>query len=292
MPDRRTESSSRLASPHPAENPPAPPRFPCLLTQSMFSLTFLGTGTSTGIPMIACDCPVCLSSDPRDQRLRCALLINDGHAQWLVDAGPDLRQQCLRAGIRHLDAALITHAHTDHIMGFDELRRFTFGPDESLPVHASHATMNDLRRVFDFAFNGHNRYAGYLKPDPREIEGPFRLGRTTITALPVLHGKVDTSGFLFHPDHGPRIAYIPDCKEIPDPTMQLMQDCDVLIVDCLRLTPHPTHFNAAEAMAAAAACHASKVWFTHLSHELSHADFEASLPDHIRIAYDGLVLEW
>jgi phosphoribosyl 1,2-cyclic phosphate phosphodiesterase len=258
----------------------------------MFSLTFLGTGTSTGIPMIACDCPVCLSTDPRDQRLRCSLLINDDHAQWLVDTGPDLRQQCLRANIRHLDAALITHAHTDHIMGFDELRRFTFGPDDSLPVHASHATMNDLRRVFDFAFNGHNRYAGYLKPDPREIEGPFRLGRTTITALPVLHGKVDTSGFLFHPDHGPRIAYIPDCKTLAPETLSALAGIDTLIIDALRFSPHPTHMNFEEALAIRDLVLPRRTFLTHFQCEVMHARAEPALPPHVRLAYDGLTLTW
>jgi phosphoribosyl 1,2-cyclic phosphate phosphodiesterase len=258
----------------------------------MLTLTFLGTGTSTGVPMIACDCPVCTSPDPRDRRLRCALHMSDGDAAWLVDAGPDLRQQCLRAGIRHLDAVLITHAHTDHVMGFDELRRFTFGHEESLPVHARPETMDALRRIYDFAFNGQNRYAGYFKPDPREIHEPFRVGRTTVTALPVLHGKVDTCGFLFHADHGPRVAYLPDCKEIPPATMDLLRDCDALIVDCLRLTTHPTHFNLAEALHAAEASGAQRVWFTHLSHELAHADLEAGLPPHIRVAWDGLTLEW
>jgi phosphoribosyl 1,2-cyclic phosphate phosphodiesterase len=258
----------------------------------MLYLTFLGTGTSTGVPMIGCDCAVCQSEDPRDRRLRCALRMSDGEAVWLVDAGPDLRQQCLRENIRRLDAVLITHAHADHIMGFDELRRFTFGEEETLPVHATHATMNDLRRVYEFAFNGLNRYAGYLKPDPRVVDGPFRIGGTEVTALPVLHGKVDTCGYLFRPEHGQTVAYIPDCKVIPAETMELLRGCGVLIVDCLRLTAHPTHFNVSEALAAAEACGAGRVWFTHLSHELGHAEFEAGLPEHIRVAYDGLTLEF
>lgn len=255
-------------------------------------ITFLGTGTSTGVPMIGCDCPVCLSPDPRDKRLRCSLWMETPELQWVVDTGPDFRAQCLRAGIRQLDAALITHPHTDHIMGFDDLRRFTFGEDQVMPVYAAPPTMDVLRRVYDFAFNGTNRFIGYLKPDPREITGPFRLGDTVITPLPVDHGRVTTHGFLFQHRDGARIAYLPDCKRIPPATLSLMDGVDVLIADAVRYTVHPTHFNVAEALAAARECRAARTWLTHLSHEVSHAALEAELPDTVSIATDGLVLEF
>jgi phosphoribosyl 1,2-cyclic phosphate phosphodiesterase len=254
-------------------------------------LTFLGTGTSTGVPMIGCDCAICLSRDPRDKRLRCSLWMQAADLQWVVDTGPDFRTQCLRAGVRHLDAALITHPHTDHIMGFDDLRRFTFGEGESIPVYGSGETLNALRRVYDFAFNGLNRYTGYLKPDPREVSGPFLLGRTTVTPLPVAHGRVNTTGFLFQNAGGARVAYLPDCKHIPDTTMTLLENVDIFIVDALRRREHPTHFNVDEALAAARAVRAGQTWLTHLSHELGHAELEAELPPNVRIAYDGLVLE-
>ena len=211
--------------------------------------------------------------------------------QWVVDTGPDFRTQCLRADVRHLDSVLITHPHTDHIMGFDDLRRFTFGEDQTIPVYASVETMNALRRVYDFAFNGHNRFTGYLKPLPHEVSGPFQLGATVITPLPVDHGRVMTTGFLFQHAGGARVAYLPDCKFIPDTTLALMDGVDVLIVDALRRRLHPTHFNVEEALAAARAVRARQTWLTHLSHELSHADLEAELPPEVRIAFDGLVLE-
>ena len=255
-------------------------------------ITFLGTGTSTGVPMIGCDCQVCLSPDPRDKRLRCALWVQTPGMQWVVDAGPDLRTQCLRAGIRHLDAALITHPHTDHIMGFDDLRRFTFGEDQFLPVYADADTLTALRRVFDFAFSGLHRYAGYLKPLPVEINGPFLLGETQVTPLPVMHGRFMTTGFLFQYQEGPRVAYLPDCKAIPDTTMDLMRGVDVLIVDALRHALHPTHFSVGEALVAASAAGAGRTYFTHLSHELGHASLEAELPPGVSVAYDGLVLEF
>lgn len=254
-------------------------------------ITFLGTGTSTGVPMIGCDCPVCTSPDPRDQRHRCSLWVQTPELQWIVDTGPDFRTQCLRAGIRHLDAALITHPHTDHIMGFDDLRRFTFGEDQTIPVYGSAETLAALRRIYDFAFNGQNRYAGYLKPDPIEVTGPFRLGDTVIHPLPVHHGRVDTTGYLFQHAGGARVAYLPDCKVIPPATMDTLQGVDVLIVDALRHREHPTHFNVAEALTAARDSRAATTWLTHLSHELSHATLEAELPPGIHIAWDGLVLD-
>jgi phosphoribosyl 1,2-cyclic phosphate phosphodiesterase len=255
-------------------------------------LTFLGTGTSTGVPMIGCDCAVCLSADGRDKRLRCALWMQTPELQWVVDTGPDFRTQCLRAGIRHLDAALITHPHTDHIMGFDDLRRFTFGEDQVIPVYASAETLAALRRVYDFAFNGTNRYAGYLKPEPMEVSGPFQLGGTVITPLPVEHGRVMTTGFQFQHQGGARIAYLPDCKAIPNTTLTLMEGVDVLIVDSLRHRVHPTHFNVEEALAAARDVRAGSTWLTHISHELGHAELEREVPEGVRVAYDGLVLEF
>lgn len=254
-------------------------------------ITFLGTGTSTGVPMIGCDCPVCQSPDPRDKRLRCSLWMETPELQWVVDTGPDFRTQCLRAGVRHLDAALITHPHTDHIMGFDDLRRFTFGEDQVIPVYASVETLDALRRVYDFAFNGNNRYAGYLKPDPREVHAPFRLGDTVITPLPVQHGRVMTTGYLFQHAGGARVAYIPDCKTIPESTMALLMDVDVFIIDALRYREHPTHFNVTEALAAAQQCRAGRTILTHLSHELNHAALAAELPEHTSIATDGMVLD-
>jgi phosphoribosyl 1,2-cyclic phosphate phosphodiesterase len=255
------------------------------------TLTFLGTGTSTGIPIIACDCAVCQSPDPRDQRLRSSVFIETPEWAIVIDTGPDFRQQCLRAEIRGLDAVLITHAHTDHIMGFDDLRRFTFGENESIPVYAAADTMAVLARVYDFAFNGQNRYAGYLKPKPIIVTGAFLLGSTRVTPLPVEHGKVTTVGYHFAFPDGRTLAYLPDCKVVPSATRDALVGCDVLIVDALRHAPHPTHFTLAEALDFAREAEARHTYLTHLSHDLGHAETEATLPKNVRIAYDGLQLK-
>jgi phosphoribosyl 1,2-cyclic phosphate phosphodiesterase len=163
---------------------------------SQLTLTFLGTGTSQGVPMIGCDCAVCHSNDPRDNRLRSSIYVETPECAFVVDTGADFRTQALRENIRRLDAVVFTHSHTDHIMGFDDLRRFSWQRG-SMPVYASAETMADLHRVFKFAFDGSYRWPGYLKPEPHVVCGPFRLGETIITPLPVPHGSTEVNGYLF-----------------------------------------------------------------------------------------------
>ena len=254
------------------------------------TITFLGTGTSVGVPMIGCDCAVCHSDDPRDRRCRSSILVTTPEAQWVVDAGPDFRFQCLRAGFRHLDAVLLTHAHTDHVAGFDDLRRFTVGAEESLPVHGSGSCLAAVRRMFEFAFNGENRYPGYFKPRPCPFDGPFQLGATTITPLLVDHGKVETHGFLFSRAGRKMAAYLPDLKSAPASTVAALAGVEVLIIDALRFTSHPTHMNFEEAGALAREVKAGRTWFTHFQCQVSHAEAEENLPLDVRLAYDGLIL--
>ena len=255
---------------------------------SELEITFLGTGTSVGIPMIGCGCAVCRSDDPRDKRHRCSIYVRTPESAWVVDTGPDFRTQCLREDIVRLDAALFTHAHTDHIMGFDDLRRFTLPADATIPVYANAGCLAVLERVFEFAFNGENRYPSYLKPDPHRLDGPFQLGGTVVTPLPVQHGKVETNGFLFSRAGRKLAAYISDCKTPLPEAIDAMQGVDTLIIDALRYTPHPTHMSFSEATALAAQVRASRAFFTHFNCDVSHARAEQELPDHIRPAYDGL----
>lgn len=255
-------------------------------------LTFLGTGTSVGIPVIGCDCAVCLGTDPKDKRLRSSVYLHTPEAAWVVDTGPDFRTQCLRENIRHLDAALFTHSHMDHVTGFDELRRFTVDVDQHMPVHATPECLAVLERMFVYAFNGENRYRGYLKPLPQPVTGPFKIGKTTITPLPVLHGKVDTIGYLFERCGRKLCAYIPDCKTVPQETEEMMRGVDTLIIDALRHTPHPTHQNFAEALAVQREIQPRQTWYTHIQCEIMHAVEDAKLPPGVNIAHDGLKLEW
>jgi phosphoribosyl 1,2-cyclic phosphate phosphodiesterase len=257
-----------------------------------FTLTFLGTGTSVGIPMIGCDCETCRSTDPRDNRLRSSLWLRTPELSWVVDTGPDFRTQVLRAGIRQVDAALFTHPHMDHLTGFDDLRRFTIEPDQFLPIYAMPSCLAMLERMFTFAFNGENRYRGYLKPFPKPIHGPFHLGETLVTPLPVQHGKVETIGYMFSQRDIKLCAYFPDVKIIPPETLEALEGVDTLILDALRHTEHPTHMNFAEALAVQDRLKPRRTYLTHLQCEIMHSRAEPLLPAGVKIAYDGLELNW
>lgn len=254
------------------------------------TITFLGTGTSQGVPMIRCDCDVCHSSDPRDKRTRSSIYVESPEYAWVIDTGTDFRTQCLREDIRRLDAAVYTHSHTDHIMGFDDLRVFC-GEGRELPIFGSGKTIADLQRVFEFAFNGKNRFPGYVLPVPHVVEGPFMLGETELVPLPVLHGRTEVLGYLLRRGGESRAAYLSDCKEVSDAVVDTIRGVPVLIVDALRLRPHPTHFCFDEALDLAREAAVGRTWFTHLCHEVSHAKAEKELPPNIRIGYDGLKLE-
>ena len=253
-------------------------------------MTFLGTATSLGVPMIGCDCEVCHSSDPRDKRLRSSIYVETPEYAWVVDTGTDFRTQALRENIRRLDAVVFTHSHTDHIMGFDDLRRYSHDLG-SIPVYASAETMRDLERVYEFAFNGKNRFPGYLVPVPNIVEGPFQLGETTLTPLPVPHGRSMVNGYLFTRAGRKLVAYLSDCSAVPEEIVQAIAEVEVLIIDALRHKPHPTHLSVAEALEVAAKVRPGRTLFTHISHELAQAS-ETDLPDRVGIAYDGLQLDF
>jgi phosphoribosyl 1,2-cyclic phosphate phosphodiesterase len=256
------------------------------------TITFLGTGTSQGVPMIGCDCPVCHSADPRDQRTRSSIYVETPEATWVIDTGPEFRLQCLRERVRRLDAVVYTHAHTDHIMGFDDLRRFCEG-ERWLPLYAGPETMADLQRIFAFAFNGQNLYPGYVRPDPRVVAAfeSFAIGATTLTALPVTHGRTAVYGYLMEREGRVLAAYLSDCKEVGEAVVERIRGVDVLIVDALRHQPHFTHMNIEEALELVERVRPGTTWFTHLSHEVGHAETEAALPPGVRMAYDGLKLK-
>ena len=240
--------------------------------------------------MIGCDCAVCRSPDPRDKRLRSSVYIETPETAFIVDTGTDFRTQALRENIRRVDAVVFTHSHTDHIMGFDDLRRFSWQRG-SMPVYASAKTMADLERVFMFAFKATNPFPYYLKPEPHLISGPFRLGETIITPLPVPHGEAEVNGYMFSRVERNLIAYLSDCSAVPDEIAQKILGVECLIIDALREKPHPTHMSVAQALEVATRVQPKETYFIHIAHELAQA-FEQNLPPHTHLAYDGLKLRF
>lgn len=255
-----------------------------------FQLTFLGTSTSVGVPVIGCHCPTCLSDDPINQRMRSSVHIQTPTHSILVDTGPDLRLQALRANLTSVDAVLYTHAHMDHVTGFDELRAFCWRRDDPLPLYGSKACIDEIKRMFRWAFEPNNTYRGYVRPDPRIVDRSFQLGELTITPIPVFHGSVETHGYRFDTASGQSTAYIPDVKEIPQSSLQLLQNLDTLIIDALREKPHPTHLTIQEACDISTQLGSPNTFLTHISHETNCREVALSLPSHIQFAFDGLQL--
>ncbi|WP_227021227.1 MBL fold metallo-hydrolase [Oceaniferula marina] len=251
-------------------------------------LTFLGTSTSTGVPVIGCRCPVCTSDDPKLTRTRSSIHLQTPEQSILVDTGPDLREQALRESLTRVDSVLYTHAHLDHITGFDELRAFCWHRDEPLPLYGSKACLDEIQRMFQWAFLPSNTYKGYVKPDPRITSGPFQLNKLTVTPVPVVHGSVETQGYRFDYPGCPSAAYLPDVKHIPDSSWHLLENIPLLIVDGLHHREHATHMNFTEALDTAEELGAGQIYLTHLSHELKINQTEKDLPANAHFAYDGL----
>lgn len=259
--------------------------------RTLTEITFLGTGTSIGVPAIGCECAVCSSDDPKNQRLRSSIHVSTPEVALVVDTGPDFRQQCLREKIRHLDAVLFTHPHSDHLMGFDDLRRFTMDEDDHIAVHATGSCLERLHASYPYVFDGENRYRGYLKVDSRVIRGPFTVGDLEVTPLPVDHGKVETVGFLFARGGERLFAYLPDVKTLREESRPLLEGVPLLILDGLQPQSHWTHLSTGEAVALAQELGAATTWLTHLTCRVDYAAMEPTLPPGIRFAWDGLRLQ-
>jgi phosphoribosyl 1,2-cyclic phosphate phosphodiesterase len=250
-------------------------------------ITFLGTGTSLGVPMIACDCDTCRSQDPRDSRLRPSIFIEtDDGTGVLVDAGTDLRAQALRYDIRRMDAIVLTHSHADHILGLDDVRRYNMMQRHAMPCYGDEGTIRDIRRMFGYVFDPATPRGGGLPLiETFTIGGPFCLGRAEFIPVPVWHGPRLILGWRIG-----RFAYLTDCNQIPEESWPLLEGLDVVVIDALRDRPHPTHFSLEEAVETGRRIGAGRVYFTHMCHDLPHAATCARLPAGMELAYDGLVV--
>jgi phosphoribosyl 1,2-cyclic phosphate phosphodiesterase len=255
------------------------------------TLTFLGTGTSMGVPTLGCECVVCTSTDPRNRRTRPSIrLAYDGHIV-LIDTGPDFHAQALREGVRRVDAVLYTHGHADHVMGFDDLRPLSFRLKGDLPVYADDNTANNIERIFEYTFRKEERYPTSARVQIHRIDPTPGVGVELFGAcfrrIPVTHGSLEITGYRFG-----SAAYLTDMSDLPDASLPLLQDLDVLILDALRHVPHPSHSHLEKSVALVNQLKPKRAFFTHMSHDLDHSTTEAMLPPHIRLAYDGLQIKF
>ncbi len=267
------------------------------------TLTFLGSGTSMGVPTLGCDCAVCISAtppgpdlpapDPRNRRTRPSILISWADHNVLIDTGPDFHAQAIREHIRRLDAVLYTHGHADHILGLDDLRPLSFhAAPGHLPLYADDPTADTIERIFDYTFGkSKDRYATSARVEVHRI--PSTPGAEVVLfdahflRVPVLHGQREITGYRFG-----AAAYLTDLSGIPDESIPLLQDLDILILDALRRQPHPTHSHLANSIALVEQLKPKRAYFTHMSHDLDHAATESTLPPNIHLAYDGLKLNF
>ena len=258
--------------------------------QRRMKITFLGTGTSTGVPVIACECRVCQSEDPRNKRLRVSALLSweekNEKKNIVIDTGPDFRQQMLQNNVKHVDAVLYTHSHADHLYGLDDIRIFCFRAGGPIPVYADPPTLDRIRTVYDYTFQKKTEGGGVAKLDLRPIQAPFPLFGKTIEPIYVWHGS--TPVLCFRIDN---FAYCTDCSAIPPEAMERLRGLDLLVLDALRPYPHSTHMSIPEAVAAAQELKPKQTYFVHMTHDVEHAETEASLPEGIHLAYDGLEIE-
>jgi phosphoribosyl 1,2-cyclic phosphate phosphodiesterase len=249
-------------------------------------VTFLGTGTSTGVPVIGCDCHVCKSDDPKNRRGRVAAMLSWDDNNVIIDTGPDFREQMLRHDVKHVEAVLYTHSHVDHLYGLDDLRMFCFRRGGPIPVYADPFTLSRIRHVFDYTFATKVEGGGTAKLDPIELDGPFELLGRTVVPMVVMHGSLPVTAFRVG-----KFAYCTDCNHVPDETMARLEGVEVLVLDALRDKPHSTHFSIDEAVAVAEKIGARQTYFVHMTHDVEHETVNAELPEGVALAYDGLQIE-
>src|SRR3954468_14262815 len=249
------------------------------------TLTVLGSGTSMGVPTIGCDCAVCCSEDARDRRMRPSVLLEYADKHVLIDTTPDFREQALRAGLRKLDAVLYTHGHADHILGLDDLRPLSFRHPGRLPLYADEHAARSLRETFGYIFDEQNNYASKAQVELNQIGEAFELFGARVEPIEVMHGDDPIHGFRFG-----NAAYLTDFSEIPETSKPMLRGLDILFLDALRHKPHPTHSTVENSLRIVERVKPKRAFFTHICHDLPHEETNASLPENVRLSYDGMKL--
>lgn len=252
------------------------------------TLAVLGSGTSMGVPTIGCDCAVCRSSDPRDRRTRPSVMLSYNDRHVLIDTTPDFREQALRENITRLDAVLYTHTHADHILGLDDLRPLTYAHKPAkLPLYATPHACEFLRNMFKYIFEGEYKFGGLAQVELKPIEGCVELFGARFEPVTVIHGETPILGFRFG-----SAAYLTDHSSVPAETIQKLQGLDILFLDALRYKRHPTHSTVEQSLKIVDQVKPKRAFFTHICHDLPHEATNAALPPEVKLAYDGMKLEF
>ena len=249
-------------------------------------IRILGCGTSIGVPVIGCDCRVCRSDNPRNNRMRASIFVETDRTKVLVDVTPDFRTQALREGIRRIDAVFMTHEHFDHISGLDDLRPMSFRSGHDVPVYCNESTKEFIEQRFYYAFNPPQKGGGVPALDLRLLDGPVTFDDVTVTPVEIFHGRLPILGFRFN-----SFGYVTDCSEMPGETKEKLKDLKVLVLNALRRRPHSTHLNLEQAVALAKELRAGQTYFTHMADDLEYEEINAQLDGGFALAYDGLTID-
>ena len=255
------------------------------MTGLSLKLTVLGSGTSTGVPVLGCHCAVCSSSDPRNSRTRCSVLLEWSGRKVLIDTATDFRQQALREGIEQIDSVLFTHAHADHVHGIDDLRTFTLRTGNAIPAYADRGVLDRLKGLFSYIFSESDAPGYRPRLQVNEVVGPFDLFGQTVVPIPLLHGPGESLGYRVG-----NLAYIVDCSALPESSWRLLQGLEVLVIDALRFREHESHFSISEAIEVAKKLRVPRTLLTHLTHDIDYPRHTTGLPDGVEFAYDGQTL--